>query len=82
MFGIKKPSDHFYTNEIILISMNATWGPACYEYISLMDELVEFIDEDDRLEFKDAEKLLILLRDTFSPIKLARSAVQNIISPV
>ncbi len=38
--------------------------------------------KDDRLEFKDAEKLLILLRDTFSPLKLAKSAVQNIISPV
>jgi predicted unusual protein kinase regulating ubiquinone biosynthesis (AarF/ABC1/UbiB family) len=37
--------------------------------------------KDDRLEFKDAEKLLILLRDTFSPIKLAKSAVQSIISP-
>ena len=36
--------------------------------------------KDDKLEFKDAEKLLILLRDTFSPIKLAKSAVQNIIS--
>ena len=37
--------------------------------------------KDDRLEFKDVEKLLILLRDTFSPIKLAKSAVQSIISP-
>ena len=37
--------------------------------------------KDDRLEFKDAEKLLTLLRDTFSPIKLAKSAVQSIISP-
>ena len=37
--------------------------------------------KDDRLEFKDLEKLLILLRDTFSPLKLAKSAVQNIISP-
>ncbi len=37
--------------------------------------------KDDRLEFKDAEKLLILLRDTFSPLKLAKSAVQSIISP-
>ena len=38
--------------------------------------------KDDRLEFKDAEKLLILLRDTFNPLKLAKSAFQNIISPV
>jgi len=37
--------------------------------------------KDDRLEFKDAEKLLSLLRDTFSPFKLAKSALQNIISP-
>ena len=37
--------------------------------------------KDDRLEFKDAEKLLSLLRDTFSPFKLAKSAFQNIISP-
>ena len=37
--------------------------------------------KDDRLEFKDAEKLLILLRDTFSPLKLAKSAVRSIISP-
>ncbi len=37
--------------------------------------------KDERLEFKDAEKLLILLRDTFSPLKLAKSAVKNIISP-
>ena len=37
--------------------------------------------KDDRLEFKDTEKLLILLRDTFSPLKLAKSAVQSIISP-
>ena len=37
--------------------------------------------KDDKLEFKDAEKLLNLLSDTFSPLKLAKSAVQNIISP-
>ncbi len=36
--------------------------------------------KDDRLEFKDAEKLLTLLKDTFSPLKLAKSAFQNIIS--
>ena len=38
--------------------------------------------KDDKLEFKDAEKLLNLIKETFSPIKLARSALQNIISPV
>ena len=37
--------------------------------------------KDDRLELKDAEKLLNLLRDTFNPIKIAKSAVQNIFSP-
>ena len=37
--------------------------------------------KDDKLEFKDAEKLLRLIRDTFSPLKLAKSVVQNIISP-
>ena len=37
--------------------------------------------KDDKLELKDAEKLLSLLRNTFSPLKLAKSAVQNIISP-
>ena len=38
--------------------------------------------KDDRLELKDAEKLLGLIRDTFSPLNIAKSAVQNIISPV
>ena len=37
--------------------------------------------KDDKLELKEAEKLLSLLRNTFSPLKLAKSAVQNIISP-
>ena len=36
--------------------------------------------KDDKLELKDAEKLLSLLSNTFSPLKLAKSAVQNIIS--
>ncbi len=38
--------------------------------------------KDDKLEFKDAEKLLSLIKENFSPLKLARSAVQNMISPV
>ena len=37
--------------------------------------------KDDKLEFKDAEKLLNLLRETFSPIKIAKNAVKKIISP-
>ena len=37
--------------------------------------------KDDKLEFKDAEKLLTLIRDTFTPLKLAKSAFQNIFSP-
>ena len=38
--------------------------------------------KDDKLEFKDAKKLLVLIRDTFSPLNIAKSAVQNIISTV
>ena len=37
--------------------------------------------KDDKLEFEDAKKLLILLRGTFSPLNIAKSAVKNIISP-
>ena len=40
------------------------------------------IIKDDKLEFKDAEKLFNLIRETFSPIKLAKNAVKKIISPV
>jgi len=40
------------------------------------------IIKDDKLEFSDAKKLLSLIRDTFSPLNIAKSAVQNIISPV
>ncbi|WP_032514201.1 MULTISPECIES: ABC1 kinase family protein [Prochlorococcus] len=38
--------------------------------------------KDDKLEFTDAKKLLGLIRDTFSPLNIAKSAVQNIISTV
>ena len=38
--------------------------------------------KDDKLEFSDAKQLLILIRDTFNPLNIAKSAVQNIISPV
>ncbi len=38
--------------------------------------------KDDKLELTDARKLLSLIRDTFSPLNIAKSAVQNIISPV
>ncbi|MBO8234043.1 AarF/ABC1/UbiB kinase family protein [Prochlorococcus marinus XMU1419] len=37
--------------------------------------------KDDKLELTDAKKLLSLIRDTFSPLNIAKSAVQNIISP-
>ena len=37
---------------------------------------------DEKLEFTDAKKLLALIRDTFSPLNIAKSAVQNIISTV
>ena len=38
--------------------------------------------KDDKIELNDAKKLLKLIRNTFSPINIAKSAVQNIISPV
>ena len=38
--------------------------------------------KDERLEFSDVKKLLALIRDTFSPLNIAKSAVQNIISTV
>ncbi|MBO6975840.1 MAG: AarF/ABC1/UbiB kinase family protein [Prochlorococcus marinus CUG1435] len=37
---------------------------------------------DDKLELNDVKKLLSLIRDTFSPLNIAKSAVQNIIYPV
>ena len=37
--------------------------------------------KDDKLELTDAKKLLSIIRDTFSPLNIAKSAVQNIISP-
>ena len=38
--------------------------------------------KNDKIELKDAEKLFNILTDTFSPIKLAKNVVKNIISPV
>ncbi|MBO6960848.1 MAG: AarF/ABC1/UbiB kinase family protein [Prochlorococcus marinus CUG1438] len=38
--------------------------------------------KDDKLELSDAKKLIILIRDTFSPLNIAKSAVQNIITSV
>ncbi len=38
--------------------------------------------KNDKIELKDAEKLFTLLKDTFSPMKLAKNAVKKIISPV
>tara|TARA_Y100001978_G_scaffold202217_1_gene222629 strand:- start:5874 stop:7532 length:1659 start_codon:yes stop_codon:yes gene_type:complete len=38
--------------------------------------------KDDKLEFEDAERLFNLIRETFSPVKIAKNAFQNIISPV
>ncbi len=37
--------------------------------------------KDDKLELKDAKKLLSLIRETFSPLNIAKSAVKSIISP-
>jgi len=38
--------------------------------------------KDEKLEFTDAKKLFALIRDTFSPLNIAKSAVQNFISTV
>jgi len=38
--------------------------------------------KDDKIELSDAKKLVDLIRDTFNPVNIAKSAVQNIISPV
>ncbi len=38
--------------------------------------------KDDKIELTDVKKLLTLIRDTFNPLNIAKSAVQNIISPV
>ena len=38
--------------------------------------------KNDKIELNDVEKLFILLKDTFSPIKLAKNAVKKIIAPV
>ena len=38
--------------------------------------------KDDKLELGNAKKLMNLITSTFSPINIAKSAVQNIISPV
>ena len=43
---------------------------------------VGYIDSNEKLELTDAKKLLTLIRDTFSPLNIAKSAVQNIISTV
>ncbi len=37
--------------------------------------------KNDRLELEDAKKLLVLIRNTFNPINIAKSAVQKIITP-
>jgi len=38
--------------------------------------------KNDKIELKDAEKLFTLLRETFSPLKIAKNAFKKIISPV
>ena len=38
--------------------------------------------KDDKLELSDAKRLIGLIRDTFSPINIAKSAVQKIITSV
>ena len=43
--------------------------------------LLSLINQD-RLDLKDAEKLIKLLKDTFSPFKIAKSVLKEIISPI
>ena len=38
--------------------------------------------KDDKLELSDAKKLISLIREKFSPVNIAKSAVQRIISAV
>lgn len=38
--------------------------------------------KDEKIELSDAKKLIGLISETFSPFNIAKSAVQNIISPV
>ncbi len=38
--------------------------------------------KDDKIELSDAKKLLSLIRDTFSPLNIAKSAFQKFITPV
>ena len=38
--------------------------------------------KDDKLELSDAKKLISLIKDIFSPLNIAKSAVQKITSPV
>jgi len=38
--------------------------------------------KDDKLELTDAKKLISIISDTFSPLNIAKSAVQNLISTV
>ena len=38
--------------------------------------------KNDKIELKEIEKLFNLLKETFSPMKLAKNAVKQIISPI
>ena len=38
--------------------------------------------KDDKLQFTDVKKLFSLIRDTFTPLNIAKSAVQNIITQI
>ena len=38
--------------------------------------------KDEKIELSDAKKLITLISGTFSPLNIAKSAVQNIFSPV
>ena len=45
--GNENGGDYKFT----IVSMNATWWPACYDYVSLMDQLVEIVEEYDEIQF-------------------------------
>ena len=46
---------------IILISMNASWWPACYGYISMMDQILEFTNANIDLEFLVSWKVKFII---------------------
>ena len=59
------------------------------EQKAIMDSKLKIADitqhsliKNEKIELKEIEKLFNLLKETFSPMKLAKNAVKQIISPV